>query len=292
MADLPPLSALPAFEATTRLGAMSAAAAELGRTHSAVSKQIAHLEAALGRRLFERDGQGVRPTQEGADYAEAVREALSLLRRATRRLTAPEARRPLTVRLSGALAARWLIPRLPEFQARRPEIEVGLSVTAGGAAFGREPGDWDVLLSWDRLTRPLETLRAEAGPAARTRILGDAAFGPVCAPGLLWETEEGEVLGDRILHAEIDLWTPWASATGRRIGPGATRVLPNTALCAEAALAGMGAALVERRLVADALEAGRLTAPLGFLTLEGGFAAVLRRPSRRADAFLDWLAER
>ena len=80
MADLPPLSALPAFEATARLGAMSAAAAELGRTHSAISKQIAHLEDALGTALFAREGQGVRPTQEGADYAEAVREALGLLR--------------------------------------------------------------------------------------------------------------------------------------------------------------------------------------------------------------------
>jgi Transcriptional regulator len=118
-----PLTALPAFEATVRLGAMSAAAEELGRTPGAISKQIAQLEAALGARLFERAGRGLRPTPEGAAYARAFAEALEGLRRAGERI-GESGRGRFVLRLSGALAARWLIPRLPAFQEERPDAAV------------------------------------------------------------------------------------------------------------------------------------------------------------------------
>ena len=298
MADLPPLSALPAFEAVARLGAMTAAAAELGRTHSAVSKQIAHLEAALGVALFRRGPRGLTLTREGAAYAAVVADALEDIRRATRRARRGGGGRALTVRLSGALAARWLIPRLPDFQARRPAIAVDLSVAIdpspapGGGDIALEAGGFDMLLSWDRLTTPRAALRRAAGAEAEIRPLGDAAYGPVAAPGVMAVgDDDGALRGPVIRHAALpDLWAPWEALSGARVVETESRRFPNTSLCIEAGLAGMGAVLVERRLVADDLTAGRLVAPLGFHVEPDGFLAVLPRPAPGADVFLDWLA--
>jgi DNA-binding transcriptional LysR family regulator len=292
MRRLPPLAALPAFEAAARLGSMTAAAAELGRTHSAISKQVAHLQDALGVALFEREGVGVRLTPEGAAYAEATREALGQIERATRRLTG-EGAATVTVKLSGALAARWLIPRLPGFQALRPDVDLRLAMAAGGARFGREGGAPDVLLSWDRLSHPLEDLALAAGPGRAVRALGDAGFGPVAAPSLGAAAPEGRFVAPALIeNADAPgLWPGWAALSGRRVEAAERRAFPNTSLCVEAATAGLGAAVVERRLVERELAAGALVAPAGFAPWPGGFVAVApRRPRRAVSAFLDWLA--
>ncbi|MEK1901680.1 MAG: LysR family transcriptional regulator, partial [Rhizobium sp.] len=54
--NLPPLSYLRAFEATARLGSVTRAADELGRTHGAVSKQLQLLQEQLGIPVFEKSG--------------------------------------------------------------------------------------------------------------------------------------------------------------------------------------------------------------------------------------------
>src|SRR5215475_1079412 len=78
---LPPLNALRAFEACARLGSTVAAAAELGVTHGAISKQVAILERWVGVPLFERGGGRLQPTPEAARYAAAVASALDLVER-------------------------------------------------------------------------------------------------------------------------------------------------------------------------------------------------------------------
>ena len=69
---LPPLNALRAFEACARLGSTVAAAAELGVTHGAISKQVALLERWLGVPLFERGGGRLTPPPEAGRFASAV----------------------------------------------------------------------------------------------------------------------------------------------------------------------------------------------------------------------------
>ncbi|MEO0916331.1 MAG: LysR family transcriptional regulator, partial [Pseudomonadota bacterium] len=76
MRKLPPLSALPAFEATVRLGSVNAAARELGRTHGAISKQLQHLAEDIGGGLFEKDGTGIRPTERGLRLGHVASTAL------------------------------------------------------------------------------------------------------------------------------------------------------------------------------------------------------------------------
>jgi DNA-binding transcriptional LysR family regulator len=293
MRRLPPLAALPAFEATARLGSMTAAAAELGRTHSAVSKQVRHLQQALGTALFERDGAGLRLTPDGEAYRKAVALALDALERAGAEIGPAAGAPTVTVKCSTALAARWLIPRLPGFRALRPEVDLRLAMSAGGARFARDGTECDVILSWDRLSHPLDELTAALGPDSVVTALGDAEIGPVAAAGLpLWREGEGWRAPALIDHDEApELWARWREASGVAFEAPARASFPSTSLCIEAAVAGMGAALAERRLVDRDLESGALVAPCGFTRWPGGFVGVRAgRAGRAADAFLRWAA--
>lgn len=86
---LVPLTAWRTYTTAVRLGSLSAAAAELGYTQSAVSRQIATLEREVGVRLLERHGRGVAPTPAGRAFA---RHALVVVDAADRAVN--EAREP------------------------------------------------------------------------------------------------------------------------------------------------------------------------------------------------------
>lgn len=110
-----PLKALQAFEATMRLGGVSRAAERLGVTHGAVSRQIGLLQRTLGHPLFEGPRNARRPTHEAERLWKEIAPAFAALEQAV----AVRARAGRRVRVSclSTLAARWLIPRLPEFAA-------------------------------------------------------------------------------------------------------------------------------------------------------------------------------
>src|SRR5688500_16276988 len=109
-----PLQSLRAVEAVARLGSLRAAAEDMGVTAGAVSQQVIRAEQILGRSLFQRTPAGMIP-------AAAASEVLALLRRGFADLSAAVARAApqgedcLNVSVAPALAARWLIWRLPKF---------------------------------------------------------------------------------------------------------------------------------------------------------------------------------
>ena len=72
-----PLNALRAFEATARLNSMSAAAAELGVTHGAISRHVRSLEAEFGVPLLKRLPKSVEPTQQGGQLAATLGDAFA-----------------------------------------------------------------------------------------------------------------------------------------------------------------------------------------------------------------------
>ena len=120
---LPPLNAARAFEACARLGSTVAAAAALGVTHGAVSKQISVLESWLGVSLFHRAGVRLSPTSAGARYAAALGRAFDALDLATRELAeSPRAGNIVRVSTTASFAALWLLPRLGAFRARHPDV--------------------------------------------------------------------------------------------------------------------------------------------------------------------------
>lgn len=284
--NLPPLSSLRAFEAVARLGSVRAAAAELGRTHGAVSKQIRALQDHAGVPLFDKAGTGLKTNAAGRALATSVGAALDGLAEGygevVRQARAPE----LRVACSVTFATRWLAPRMAGFSKAHPEIGVRLTMTS--AREMREERDADLVILWDRSGYAPET-------RARAIRLADAAFGVVAArtyPLALWG--DGSLSAPRrIVHDHTDrAWQAWAEAGGPPLRAEAEISFPHTHLCIEAALSGLGAALVERRLVAADLVDGRLAAPAGFRAFGDGFAAIPhggRAMSRHAEAFVDWL---
>lgn len=285
MRQLPPLSALRAFDATARLGSVTRAAEELGRTHGAVSRQLRSLQDHLGAPLFDKAGAGLRLNAQGIALQAVVAEALDRLEQGWRRVR-DEARGPgVHVACSATFATRWLAPRLADFYRDHPQVRVRLSMTSAREL--RDEGA-DLVIAWDWKGFP-------AADRARAIPLAPVAFGPVCAPGYPLD----EILGAeiavpcRIAHDfTSSAWDQWSAATGRRVTGARELSFPHTHLGIEAALAGLGVALVERRLIGAELADGRLRAPCGFATFDQSLVAIPsgeRYQSPSARLFIDWL---
>ncbi len=290
MSHLPPLTALPAFEATARLGSVTAAASELGRTHSAVSKQIKHLAQDLGGDLFRKSGTGLVLTERGERLQAELSPMLRRIGELAAEMRGGSDQRLLRIAVGATFATRWLTARLPRFYATHPQVEITLLMSGLIAGQPRYSGeDFDILLSYDRLRGPI-------GPGFRTVVMGDASYGPVCAPGYAFEHrgEDGHV-PMRFSHTGgPSAWSVWEEISGRQLHSPEIREHPHHILALEAAAAGMGMALTERRLVAQDLEQGRLIAPLGFVHGRDGFLAALpnhRTAPETANLFLQWLKQ-
>lgn len=126
---LPPLKALPVFEAVARLNSFSLAANELAVSQSAVSHQIKQLETYLGEPLFQRTGRYLHLTEEGRQYLEAISTALLQIERASEQLLGQEAAR-IRIAVFSSFAVRWLVPRLPELSRQHPQLDLSLEMTS------------------------------------------------------------------------------------------------------------------------------------------------------------------
>src|ERR1700761_2993332 len=144
---IPPLNPLRVFEVAARLESFTEAAAELGVTQSAVSRQIATLEAALEAQLFVRERHGVRLTKVGRTYRDAVAPAFTMIRAASSALKNRRAE-PLRLRIYTTFAAKWLIKRLPKFQELHPKIRVKLDASVENVNFARD--DIDLAIQFGR----------------------------------------------------------------------------------------------------------------------------------------------
>jgi len=124
--DLPSLDLLKGFESAARHLSFTRAGAELFLTQSAISRQVQALEVQLGVQLFQRKTRALLLTDEGQRFFKAVREALDDLRAATAAVRTGKAGAALTVATTVTFASLWLVPRLTQFQAAHPGIQVRL----------------------------------------------------------------------------------------------------------------------------------------------------------------------
>ena len=287
MRRLPPLSALSAFEATVRLGSVTAAADELGRTHSAISKQLRHLAEDLGVPLFLKDGVGLKPTADATELATEVADALDVLDGARRRIVARHDRaNVLRVLCSATLAMRWVVPRLPRFYARHPEIEISLNLSQ--KVDSHADSEFDIILTCERAVWPMETSNAVS--------FGHSGLGLVVSPQHQWTVSGNVVEAEtRIDHGTFGtLWDTWRKYSGYDVRGGHVQSYPHMFLGLEVAGAGGGISLADVHYVIDDIIAGRLEAPFGFHRHEDGFKAVLPKARRRPKSvgrFIDWIAE-
>lgn len=264
MRRLPPLNALRAFEAAARHLSFTRAADEIHLTQAAVSHRVRGLEAELGLKLFRRLTRRLELTREGEVLAAAVRRGLAEFARGVAALaTRDEAEGgALRVSILPSFAARWLVPRLPGFAARRPGVEIRVIAESGLADL--HGGGVDLAVRFGRGRYP--ELEVEF-------LMGDSVL-PVCSPALLRERgpldAPGAVARFPLLHdsaCETDGsgadWPSWCARVGTAGVPcrAGTR-FSNAVLTLEAAAAGLGLALGRRSLIEEDLASGRLVAPL------------------------------
>lgn len=132
MDRLPPLSLLSTFSEVVRCGSMRDASARLNVTQPAVTQSIRALENHIGVRLFDRSTRPARLTEAGKRLADATRDGLGRIEAAIEEVKARELadQSQLTVVCTLGMATYWLMPRLPDFYGRHPDITVNIQAPA------------------------------------------------------------------------------------------------------------------------------------------------------------------
>lgn len=250
--DLPSLQAMKALEAAVRWQSFSQAAKELHLTHGAISRQIRQLENALGRPLFYRQGNAMRPTEAARSLAQSVRTHLAALSAAFAAARPDAAGAPVTlvVNLMADLAANWLVPRLAQWQALHPGIELKLKTHSELAT--PDPHDSDIGIWYQRCHVP----------GYRSLRLPEDDIIAVCAPALLARHPDADWRTIRnlpLLRFSRRGWHDWFEAAGLPTDePERGPVFEDAALLLQAALSGQGVALSRRNLTRDYLASGAL----------------------------------
>jgi DNA-binding transcriptional LysR family regulator len=258
---LPSLSSLMALEAVDRLQTASAAATELNLTQGAVSRQLQVLEAQLGVTLLVRDRQRLRLTPAAQDYVRTVRATLHSLSEASMTLRANPAGGALNLAILPAFGVHWLAPRLADFARQHPEVTVNLSTRLRPFDFATEA--FDAAIHYGR----------EDWPDAQHLRLMEEEILAVAAPG----TASGTGPGTGFVASAADLltrpllqmasrpgdWGRWFAAQGLPgLKPPAMQ-FDQFATMAQAAIHGLGTALLPLFLIEADLAAGRLVPTFG-----------------------------
>lgn len=250
---IPSLGALLAFEAAARHESFTRAATELNLTQGAVSRQIRQIEDQLGLALFVRVRQRVTLTDAGRLYLGDVRRALVDLGEATHRVMALAGRgRILNLATLPTFATRWLVPRLPDFFARHPDISINFSTRLSPFDFAADP--FDAAIHYGRA----DWAGATAHHLMREVIVPAASpvWRAAHAPDRLEDLARLPLLQQSTRPAA---WPAWFAAQGLD-APETVRgmVFEQFAMIAQAAASGLGAALLPRLLIEDDLATGRL----------------------------------
>lgn len=251
---LPPLSAVRLFEAAARSLSFKAAAEELHVTPSAISHGVQTLEEWLGTELFVRGQRGLSLTDAGKAFLQPVQRAFAGLAEATEKVPGRKAAGTLSVSVAPTFGSRWLIPRLPRFAERYPDIVVVLDTNLKQVDL--PSAGIDLAIRMSREERPggtwLRLLRETFVPVCSPEFLARHAGLPICQ--LL---QQGPLI--HVTQASED-WAWWLSGTGRSPATkgGQHLKFDTIRMAMDAAVRGLGIALGRKPLIDDDLATGRL----------------------------------
>ncbi len=292
MRSLPPLNALHTFEVVARHLSFQQAAEELDVTSTAVSHQIKLLEDDLGVLLFRRRPRPLTLTEAGQLLYPTVSQSLDAIAAAISRLKRVPESTTLTVSVTTVFAAKWLVPRLSEFQQTHPEIDLHLQTSNDVVDLQRQTVD--LAIRYGRGNYPGLIV---------CKLMSDV-FLPVCSPRLLSNEypikKPDDLVHHPLLHFEwthfgIDApdWENWFRANELNTFDSNHGLRFNEeSLAIQAAIAGQGVALCSSIHVADDVALGFLVQPLDVL-LEGfNYSAVYLENHPKETLilkFVDWL---
>ncbi len=291
------LNALRAFEASARHQSFSAAARELNVTPAAVGQLVRMLESWLGAPLFVRAGSGrarLVPTETAERALVDIRSGFDRLTLGMERLKDRSAGGVLTVTVSPAFTAKWLLPRIERFQIACPDTDVRLDTNHKSVDFVAQRIDIGVRYGQGQW------------PGLKAEKLMDEEIYPVCSPELLRQPGRLQKLSDLTEetlihdlsmdgHAGFPTWATWmeeAGVTGADTQRGMR--INNSAAVLQAATEGRGIALARSVMVRDDLAAGRLVRLFPEISVASALAYyVVYRPEcanlSRLVAFREWL---
>lgn len=288
MRQLPSLSALRAFEAAARHGSLSLAAEELQVTHGAISKQIKALEESVGQSLIRRAGKGIELTVEGRRLMAPLTKAFDALDLAVLGIDGKAFEGSVTVNCMPALAANWLIPRLPQFTEHYPNVSVVLLSAGYAASVAGEGADLSIIYgqpNWQD---------------TRVQLLRQLDLFPVCSPKLANGPHYIRKLPDLLHHVLLDdpegmHWQGFLASHGLDASA-AKRTLrfQDFSHCLAAARTGLGVAMGDNITTAGDLATGALIRPLRETVRRHKVAYYLVTPPNRETAasvraFSNWL---
>jgi LysR family glycine cleavage system transcriptional activator len=257
---LPPLNALRAFEAAARNLSFKMAAEELSVSQSAISHQVKGLEDYLGFRLFNRGTRSVELTRRGKMYYPVLRNAFDTIAEGTAVVQEKNLAHVLTLQVYSTFTIRWLLPRLANFQAASPEIQVRLTTAQSDVDFEHDDVDAAIMIG------------QPDNPSLNYTYLFDAELFPVCSPQYLEKLRSQEQGGKPLspgclspqqilqVYPSPDDWREWLHAQGvsdLRTSEGLQ--LESYDIALKSAAQGMGIALGQQPYVADDLAQGLLT---------------------------------
>lgn len=294
--SIPSMSALATFEAAARLNSFTQAAAELGVTQAAVSRQIKLLEDDLNIRLFVRANRKVVLTTQGAALASTVSPAFASMAEMIETIRHPRLADTVTVGASLAFSHFWILPRLADFRAAYPEVKLKLIADDSVTDLRR-----------DRLDVAIRFCKPPFADSRSMASRSDEVF-PVCSPKLLEKhgvaAETANLLALPLIAVDIVnpawlTWRTWAQGTAQGLALAKASDLSRLRFnhytdTIQAALNGEGVALGWSVLLASHLEEGKLIRlGLHSVIMEEKYQVLIptgREPSGSTKLFVDWVA--
>jgi LysR family transcriptional regulator of beta-lactamase len=246
-----PLNALRAFEAAARHSSFTRAAIELCVSQAAVSHQVSGLEERLGIVLFRRLPRGLALTDEGAALVPVLSEAFDRIGAMLDRFVDGRYHEVLTVGVVGTFATGWLLPRLSDFTAANPTIDLRLLTNNNRVDLAGEGLDFAIRFgdgAWHGI---------EAVP------LIHAPLTLLCAPALAQHlTRPSDLAGETLLRSyRQDEWPRWFDAAGAVCPNIRGPVFDSSPVMASAAASGAGVALLPATMFENEIAAKRLMRP-------------------------------
>lgn len=259
------LNALRVVESAARTGSFVRAAEEQLITPSAVSQRIKNLEAQLRFKIFNRRNNTVELTTEGDAFMANVRDALDTILAAGIEAAGREREDILKISALPTFIVRWLMHRLPAFQASYPDVRLNLTSSYSQVNFAREDVDVAIWYGNGRF------------PGLKSRFLFPEKLIPVCSPDLLKTVCKKHAISTldvsdlrhfTLLHSDTCAlnWQSWLIFAGDDGDDGVIQHAPSMyfdscMMTIEAAHAGVGATIGSLNYIIRDLESGKLVAP-------------------------------